>query len=70
MLINIASRQLAVLHRYFSATGKYFNNHTYLYIFRNYVRDRYNCRNLFLKEQSDDEMCKSPDKPFHVLTAL
>ena len=31
MLINIASRQLAVLHRYFGATGQ-FNNHTnYIY---------------------------------------
>ena len=26
MLINIASRQLAALHRYFSATGQKFNN--------------------------------------------
>ena len=26
MLINIASRQLAVLHRYCSATGQQFNN--------------------------------------------
>ena len=70
MLINIASRQLAVLHCYFSATGQYFNNHTLLCIFRNYERDKYNCRNLFLKVQSDDELCKSPDKPFHVLMAL
>ena len=32
MLISIASRQLAVLHRYFSATGQLFNNHTnYVY---------------------------------------
>ena len=64
MLINIASRQLAVLHRCFSATGQQFNNHTQLCIFRNYVRDRYNCRNLFLKVQSDDELHKPPDKPF------
>ena len=70
MLINIASRQLAVLHRYFSATGQYLNNHTYLCIIRNYVRDRYNCRNLILKVQSDDELPKSHDKPFHVLMAL
>ena len=28
-----------------------------------YVRDRY-------KVQSDDELRKSPDKPFHVLMAL
>ena len=27
----------------------------------------YNCRNLFLKVQSDDELRKSPDKPFQVL---
>ena len=27
------------------------------------MRDRYNCRNLFLKVQSDDELRKSPDKP-------
>ena len=26
------------------------------YILGNYVRDRYNCRNLFLKVQSDDEL--------------
>ena len=33
MLINIASRQLAVLHRYFSSTGQLFNNHTnYVYL--------------------------------------
>ena len=33
MMINIASRQLAVIHRYFSATGQQFNNHTnYLYL--------------------------------------
>ena len=32
MLISIASRQLAVLHRYFSAAGQKFNNHTnYIY---------------------------------------
>ena len=36
----------------------------------NYVRDRYNCLNLFLKVQSDDELRKSPDKSFHVLMAL
>ena len=33
MLCNIASCKLAVLHRYFSATGKQFNNHTdYVYL--------------------------------------
>ena len=33
MLRNIASCQLAVLHRYFSATGQQFNNHTnYVYL--------------------------------------
>ena len=33
MLRNIASRQLAVLHRYFSATGQQFNNHAnYVYL--------------------------------------
>ena len=31
------------------------------------MRDRYNCRNLFLKVQSDGELRKSPDKPFHAL---
>ena len=30
------------------------------------MRDRYNCRNLLLKVQSDDALRKSPDKPFHV----
>ena len=34
------------------------------------MRDRYNCSNLFLKVQSDDELRKSPDKPFHVLMVL
>ena len=60
MLINIASRQLAALHRYFSATWQQFNNQQ-LCIFGNYERDRYNCCNLFLKVQSDDELHKSPD---------
>ena len=33
MLLNIASHQLAALHRYFSATGQQFNNHTnYVYL--------------------------------------
>ena len=33
MWSTIASRQLAVLHRYFSATGQEFNNHTnYVYL--------------------------------------
>ena len=33
MLRNIASRQLAVLRRYFSAIGLLFNNHTnYVYL--------------------------------------
>ena len=50
-------------------------NHTnYVYTmetnYGNYVRERYNCRNLFLKVQSNDELRKSPDKPFHVLIAL
>ena len=32
MLINIASRQIDVLHCYFSATRQWFNNHTnYIY---------------------------------------
>ena len=31
-------------------------------MFANYVRDEYNCRNLFLKVQSDDELQKSPEK--------
>ena len=29
MLTNSASSQLAVFHRYLSATGQYFNNHTF-----------------------------------------
>ena len=71
MLLNIASRQFAALHRYFSATGQQFNNHTN-YVYLETMRDRYNCRNLFLKVQSDEstELRKSPDKPFHVLMAL
>ena len=28
ILVSIASRQLAVLHRYLSATAQYFKNHT------------------------------------------
>ena len=41
-----------------------------MYISKLYVRDRYHCSNLFLKVQSDDELRKLPDKPFHVLMAL
>ena len=37
MLISIASRQLAVLHRYFSATGQQFNNHS-MYIWKLWER--------------------------------
>ena len=69
MLISIASRQLTVLHCYLSATGQQFNNHAN-YVHWKTVRDRYNCRNLYLKVQGDDEVRKSPDKPFHVLMAL
>ena len=36
----------------------------------NYVWDSYSCRNIFLKVQGDDELRKSPDKPFHVLMTL
>ena len=36
----------------------------------NYVRDRYNCRNFFLKVQNNGKLCKSHDKPVHVLIAL
>ena len=65
MLISIASCQLAVvLHSHLSSTRQKFNNHT------DYVRDRCNCCNLFLKVHIDDELRKSPDKPFHILTAL
>ena len=32
MLINSASCQLAALHRYFSATGQYFNTHIIIII--------------------------------------
>ena len=33
MLIRLASHQLVVLHRYFSATGRLFNNHSnYVYL--------------------------------------
>ena len=67
MLLNMASRQLAVPHRYFSATGQQFNNHTnYLYLETMRETDT-TARNLFLKVQSDDELRKSPDKPFQVL---
>ena len=38
MLINIASRQLAALHRYFSATGQKFNNHTN-YVYQETMRE-------------------------------
>ena len=38
-------------------------------MYENYVRDIYNCCNLFLKVKSDDELRKSPDKPFQVLMA-
>ena len=48
MLINIVSRQLAALHRYFSATGQY-SLIIILSILGNYERDRYNCRILFVK---------------------
>ena len=59
MLIRIASRQLAVLHRYLSATGQQYNNHTNYVFWENYVRDRYNCGNLFLKVHSNDGRRKS-----------
>ena len=31
-----------------------------------YIQKLYSCHNLFLKVQSDDELRKSPHKPFHV----
>ena len=70
MLHNIASCQLAEVHHYFSTTGQYFNNHNNYVYLENYERDRYNCHNLFLKVQSDGELRKSPDEPFHILMAL
>ena len=69
MQIRIASRQSAELHRYLSVTGQQFNNHIN-YAEGNYVTDRYNCRNLFLKVQSYDELRESLDKPCHALMAL
>ena len=134
MFTSIASRQLAVSHRYFSTTGQYSliiiltmaaeqwtlsrttwtnteqkishmseltgSNHRcrvlfmcaqtvvgqcfsgngpnglsyyYYYCYHVYCESRlnwYNCRNLFFKVQSDDELRKLPDKPFHLLMTL
>ena len=36
----------------------------------NYVRDRYNCLNLFLKVKSDDELHKSPDETITLIKLL
>ena len=36
----------------------------------NYVRDRFIGSNFIFKAHSDDELLKSPDKPFQVLMAL
>ena len=58
-----ASRQLAALHRYPSATRQLFNNQSYQtnYVQGNYIWNKHNCLNLFLKVQHDDKMHKSPE---------
>ena len=40
------------------------------YVQESYVKDRFNCLNLYFKVRSDDELLKSHDEPFQALMAL